>query len=135
MSISKAVISGNVVKSPEKRFTSNNVPITSFTINISPDKEATVLRVVARGKLAEIVADKVQKDSTVVVEGRLVTAAYKTNTGVEKKTVELDAQVVDVVGVASQSRAGSPDATSDEGFDFGDEISSDDLIGDDEIPF
>lgn len=135
MSISKAVISGAVVKNPEKRFTTNNLAITSFTLNIgNTPEDAKFIRVVAVGKLAESLGDKVKKDSMVVVEGRLITSVYKTNTGAEKKTVELEAQSVEVVGVSSapQTSAGSEAVDS---FDFSGDFGGDELIGEDEIPF
>lgn len=51
MSLAKAVISGTVYRAPEKRFTSNNVPISAFAMNIS-DTEETLVRVIAKGNLA-----------------------------------------------------------------------------------
>lgn len=132
MSLNKAVIMGCVVRNPEKRFTSNNVPITSFTINIGKESEENLLRVIAMGKLAETTADNVVKNKTVVVEGKLQTAVAKTTTGVEKKVVEIVAQSVEVVGES----AGVPAASSQDELQFEDDfVSSDDLIGEDEIPF
>ena len=54
MSLAKAVISGTVYRAPEKRFTSNNVPISAFAMNIS-DTEETLVRVIAKGNLAATV--------------------------------------------------------------------------------
>lgn len=51
MSLAKAVISGTVYRAPEKRFTSNNVPISAFALNISETEESLV-RVIAKGNLA-----------------------------------------------------------------------------------
>ena len=46
MSIAKAVLSGTVYRNPEKRFTGNNIPVTTFTINID-EKEQSLIRIVA----------------------------------------------------------------------------------------
>ena len=58
MSIAKAVISGTVYRNPEKRFTGNNIPVTSFTLNID-EKDQSLVRVVARGNLAETVENSI----------------------------------------------------------------------------
>lgn len=131
MSISKAVIMGTVVRDPEKRYTTNNIPITSFSINIS-DKDEALVRIITKGKLAETTADTVKRSKIVVVEGRLQTFTAKTTSGADKKGVEIDAQAVEVVGETT----GAP--SEEIGMDnmvFDEEISSDDLIGEDEIPF
>ena len=60
MSLAKAVISGTVYRAPEKRFTSNNVPISAFAMNISENEE-TLVRVIAKGNLASTVEETVQK--------------------------------------------------------------------------
>jgi len=132
MSISKAVIMGKVVRDPEKRYTTNNIPVTSFSINIS-DKEESLLRIIAKGKIAEISADTVKKDKMVIVEGRLQTFTAKTANGADRKGVEIDAQSVEIVGESTGSSAsGSRDIDN---ISYDDGISSDDLIGEDEIPF
>lgn len=134
MSISKAVIMGKVVRNPEKRFTTNNVPITYFAIDISKDEDASIVRILAKGKLAEDTADKIKKDNVVIVEGRLTNIVTKADNGTEKKGVEIDAFAVEVVGGAQPAtQANSDDALND--FNFTDDVSSDDLIGEDEIPF
>lgn len=133
MSISKAVIMGKVVRNPEKRFTTNNIAITYFAIDISKDEDPSVVKVIAKGKLAEITADTVKKDKIVIVEGRLQTNVTKTASGVEKKGVEIDAQAVEIVGEVTDVVASSNTVSDD--FSFSDDIATDDLIGEDEIPF
>ena len=59
MSIAKAVVTGNVFRAPEKRFTSNNVPISAFVLNIG-DREELLIRVLAkRNSLDEIVSSQI----------------------------------------------------------------------------
>ena len=43
MALAKAVVTGSVYRTPEKRFTQNNVPISSFVLNIG-DREEMLLR-------------------------------------------------------------------------------------------
>jgi len=134
-SLSKIVITGNVVRNPEKRFTSSNLPITSFAINIGTENEEKIVRVFAVGKLGETTADTVKKGQSVVVEGKLQTATVKSEAGVEKKIVEISAQGIETIGASSQQSSSEIDESGTDDFDFSEETSSDELIGEDEIPF
>ncbi len=131
MSLAKAVISGTVYRSPEKRFTSNNVPISAFAINIS-DNEESLVRVVAKGNLATMAEENIAKGDRIVVEGRLQNNVVKNEDGSEKKIVEIDAYTFEkLAGSSTASSAKSPDSI----VQFGQDDFSDDLIGEDEIPF
>ncbi|MBQ7450051.1 single-stranded DNA-binding protein, partial [bacterium] len=88
MSLAKAAFSGKVFREPQKRSTSNNVPITYFTFNIGTDEEE-LIRVRAVGNLADRVEKEIQKDDSLVVEGNLMLSTIKTDTGEEKRIVEL----------------------------------------------
>ena len=136
MSLSKAVIQGIVVREPEKRFSSNNVAVSNFTINITPNNdEASLLRVIALGRLAETVADNVKKGAMVVVDGQLQTNTVKSQTGEERKIVELQASNVELMGSGAASIKEKPQSMQEEILQLSDEDFSDELIGDDEIPF
>jgi single-stranded DNA-binding protein len=128
MSLAKAVISGIVYRAPEKRFTSNNVPISAFAMNIS-DNEETLIRVIAKGNLAETVAQTVNKSDKVIVEGRLQNNIVKNEDGSERKIVEIDAFSVEKMDAAPAPK------DSETLVQFGQTDFSDDLIGEDEIPF
>lgn len=134
-SLSKIVITGKVVRNPEKRFKDNNFAITSFTINIGTDNDEKLMKVLAFGKLGETIADSVKKDQNVVVEGKLQTATVKTETGVEKKTVEINAQGIEIIGTSTQQGSSDEAESSATDFDFSEDESADELIGEDEIPF
>lgn len=133
MSLAKAVISGTVYRAPEKRFTSNNVPISAFALNIS-DTEESLVRVLAKGNLAQTVEETVQKGDRVVVEGRLQNNTVKNEDGSEKRIVEIDAYALEKLAGSSAS-APSAKASPDSLVQFGQADFSDDLIGEDEIPF
>ena len=133
MSLAKAVVTGTVYRAPEKRFTSNNVPISAFALNIS-DNEETLVRIVAKGNLADTVAETINKSDRVVVEGRLQNNTVKSEDGSEKRIVEIDAFAIEKMastGASSASQSKSPDSI----VQFGQTDFSDDLIGEDEIPF
>ena len=134
MSLAKAVISGTVYRAPEKRFTSNNVPITAFALNIS-DSEESLVRVVAKGNFAETVENTVHKSDRIIVEGRLQTNTVKNEDGTERKIVEIDAFALEHLSGSGSSSGGSQSKSPDSIVQFGQEEFSDDLIGEDEIPF
>jgi len=89
MSLAKAVLQGKVIRKPEKRFSSNNVAVTSFAIDISPNEDESIIRVVTLGKNAELAEQKLSQGVSVIVEGRLQTNTIKTSNGEDKKVVEL----------------------------------------------
>lgn len=137
MSLSKAVITGIVYRAPEKRFTTNNIPVAAFAMNIS-ETEETLVRVVARGKLADTVGDTVSKGDKVIVEGRLQNNTVKNEDGSEKRIVEIDAAGVEVIGASSGSASvsASTSSSADSIVQFGEQPEfADELIGEDEIPF
>ncbi|MDD3418964.1 MAG: single-stranded DNA-binding protein [Candidatus Gastranaerophilales bacterium] len=133
MSLAKAILQGKVTRKPEKRFSSNNVAVTTFAINISPNEDESLIRVVTLGKNAELAEQKLQQGVSVIVEGRLQTNAIKTADGEDKKVVELEAQNFEILGV--QTAQASSKAGEEDILQLSDDDFSDDLIGEDEIPF
>ena len=133
MSIAKAVLSGTVYRNPEKRFTGNNIPVTSFTLNID-EKEQSLIRVIARGNNAETLEQAVSKGDKIVVEGRLQVSAIQGDDGNEKKVMEIDMSSFEVLS-SSQSPSTSSKKASDEVVKFAEAEMDDVLIGEEEIPF
>ena len=133
MSIAKAVLSGTVYRNPEKRFTGNNIPVTSFTLNID-EKEQSLIRVIARGNNAETLEQAVSKGDKIVVEGRLQVSAIQGDDGTEKKVMEIDMSSFEVLS-SSQSPSTSSKKASDEVVKFAEAEMDDVLIGEEEIPF
>ena len=132
MSIAKAVISGTVYRNPEKRFTGNNIPVTSFTLNID-EKEQSLIRVIARGNNAETLEQAVSKGDKVVIEGRLQVSTIQGDDGNEKKVMEIDMSSFEVL---SSSQSPSTSSKSAEEVVKFSEVEMDDvLIGEEEIPF
>lgn len=134
MSIAKAVISGTVYRNPEKRFTGNNIPVTSFTLNID-EKEQSLIRVVARGNLAETVENAVSKNDKIVIEGRLQVSSYQAEDGTEKKVMEIDLSSFEVISSESAPKQPQANKQPDEVVKFSEVEPEDILIGEEEIPF
>lgn len=138
MTLARATISGTVYRAPEKRFTSNNVPITGFTININPDDE-TLIRVIAKGNLADAMVNTINKGDNIVVEGRLQNNTVKTEDGNEKRIVEIDASSFEKLSGSSTTTSKSPSSPdfgeTEQIVKFGADEFTESLIGEDEIPF
>jgi single-strand DNA-binding protein len=133
MSIAKAVLSGTVYRNPEKRFTGNNIPVTTFTLNID-EKEQSLIRIVARGNNAEAIEHAVSKGDKIVVDGRLQITSIQGEDGSDKKVMELDLSSFEVLS-GSQSVSSSSSSKSDEVVKFAEVEMDDVLIGEEEIPF
>ena len=116
MSLSKIVVSGRVVRAPEKRFTpSNNVAVTEFAIAVeSPPRpdgtvETAVVKVITWRDLAERCAQDVKKGDLVAVDGRLQINNFQTSEGQRKRDVEIDAIAVENLSGAQSGAAGYAD--------------------------
>ena len=131
MSLAKAVVTGTVFRAPEKRFTQNNVPVSSFVLNIGEREEMFLRVVVKRAALDEIVSGISQGDR-VLVEGRLQITTVKSDNGTERRIYEIDANTIEMMGASAPVSVSS---SNNDIVKFSQEEFSDELIGEDEIPF
>lgn len=140
MSLAKGAFSGTVYREPQKRFTSNDVPITYFTFNINADGEE-LIRVRALGNLAERVEKEIFKNDKLVVTGNLTMQTIKTETGAEKKIVELGLSAFEKISdssntgnsSSSEQKTSVNEQSTEDIVTFTEPV--DDLINEDEIPF
>lgn len=132
MAFAKAVVTGTVFRAPEKRFTQNNVPVSSFVLNIGDREEMLIRVVVGRTALDEVVSG-ISKDDRVLVEGRLQITTVKNESGAERRIYEIDANTIEMMG--GSAPASSSANSNEEIVKFSQEEFSDELIGEDEIPF
>ena len=100
MTMARATVSGVLTAAPEKRFTNNNVPVTTLQVMIHapakrPDAptEQYPVRVVCWRQLAEQ-ASLLQQGQTILIEGRLQLNAQTTPEGMNKKSFEIDASAI-----------------------------------------
>lgn len=132
MTIAKAVVTGTIYRAPEKRFTSNDVAISTFVLDIG-EKDETLIRIISKKAALDGVVSDFNKGDRVLVEGRLQIANAKMEDGSERKIYEIDANTIEKMGASS----GAPSKKTDNGdiVKFAQEEFSDELIGEDEIPF
>ena len=131
MSLAKSVVTGTVYRAPEKRFTQNNVAVSGFVLNIG-EREEVLIRVVSRRQALDEVVDSISKGDRVLVDGRLQTATVKMDDGTEKRIYEIDANAIEKMGegAVAVSSYSNEDIVKFESDDL-----SNELIGEDEIPF
>ena len=135
MALAKAVVTGTVFRAPEKRFTQNNVPVSSFVLNIG-DREEMLIRVVVRRAALDEVVSEISKDERVLVEGRLQITTVKNDSGTERRIFEIDANNIEQMGgTAPTSGSAKSSGTGEDIVKFSQDEFSDELIGEEEIPF
>ena len=136
MSLAKSVVTGTVYRQPEKRFTQNNVAVSAFVLNIG-DRDEMLLRVLSKRNALDEVVSSLTKGDRVLVEGRLETAAVKMDDGSEKRIYEIDANTIERIGEGSEAASGSGSSKfgTEEIVKFESDDFSNELIGEDEIPF
>ena len=136
MTLAKALVTGIVYKTPKTGYTSNNVAVSSFVLNIGTQEE-TLVRVISKRQSLEEIVSGLTKNQKVLVEGRLQNGISKMDDGTEKKVFEIEAAVIELMGGSSTS-----EASHNEGdiLTFGEMESSPDantdvLMDDEEVPF
>ena len=145
--VNKVIIVGRLGKDPEVRTVGNGGTVAQLTVATSEnwvDKEGHKQertewhRVVAWGKLADIIGKHLSKGRQVYVEGRLQTRSWEDQQGQKKYSTEIVASTVQFLGAANERSEGSSMSRSnDNDFggnnqDFGPEPSFD---SSEEIPF
>lgn len=154
MTLAKITVTGKITKAPEKRFTQNNIALTSFVIAVSDSfsQEETLIRIMAWGGLADRAADTVKEGDCVLIDGRLQTANVKSTNGKDRKIFEINASSIEKIILAdngfmpsgagfNQMPASAPVSKpvetpkSSDIVQFAVDEISEDLIDEDEIPF
>lgn len=130
MTIAKAVVTGTVYRAPEKRFTSNDVAISAFVLDIG-DREETLIRVISKKNVLDGIVSSFNKGDRALVEGRLQIATAKMEDGSERKIYEIDAATIEKMDGTGQVRS----TDNEEIVKFAQEEFTDELIAEDEIPF
>ena len=134
MALAKAVVTGTVFRAPEKRFTQNNIPVSSFVLNIG-EREEMLIRVIVRRAALDEVVSAISKDDRVLVEGRLQITAVKNEAGAERRIFEIDASTIETMGAGAISSSSSSSSSGEDIVKLSNEEFADELIGEDEIPF
>lgn len=151
-SLNKVLLIGNLVRDPEIRYTPQNTAVANFSIatnrtwqdtNGQVQENVEYTRVVAWGKLAEIVGQICKKGRKVYVEGRLQTREWETKEGENRKTTEVVAEqliALDSKGAGGEDFGSNDAGRPDEQTAKSSSMEASDSVGDiddlaDDIPF
>lgn len=135
-SVNKVILLGNLGISPDMRYLPNGDAVANFSIattenwkDKSGEKKSKTdwHRIVAYGKLAEIMGEYLDKGSSVYIEGRLQTRKWQNKEGVDQYTTEIVADRMQMLGgkpAGGGERGQSASRDSDSGGfeDMGDDI-------------
>ena len=134
MTLARAAVTGIVFKAPKTGYTTNNVAVSSFVMNIGQTDEILV-RVISKRQALEEVVSSISKNQKVLVEGRLQTGVSKLDDGTEKKVFEIEASTIELM---SGAVAGSEENSEDgDILTFGEmeDNNTDVLMDDEDVPF
>ena len=135
MALAKAVITGTIIRTPEERFTQNNVSVSSFVVSVEErNAEPFALRVISRRQSHQEVLNSLSKADRVLVEGALQISNVKDERGNDRKVFELDANTIEKIGGATAASIAAVE--SDEPIvKYSDADDVDELINEEEVPF
>ncbi len=114
-SVNKVILVGHLGKDPEIRYTPGGMAIANITLatnEFSKDKQTGQQqertewhRIVFFERLAEIVGQYLRKGSLIYVEGRLQTRKWQDQSGADRWTTEIVANVMQMLGGRSDTTA------------------------------
>ncbi len=138
------VLTGRLTADPELRYTSGNIPVTSFSIAVSrrykagEETQADFINIVAWRQTAEFVTKYFQKGSMIGIEGSIQTRRYvDKDTGKNRTAFEVLANNVQFVEAKRDGNAAVPMGEAPASFSNAGASEFTDLTGeaDDDLPF
>ena len=114
LNTNSVIITGNVTRDAELRYTSTQKPVLGFTVACNrqgPDGQsaADFFPVVLWGKSAEALEKYLSKGKSVLVKGRLQTRSYESKTGEKRNVTEIIADSfggVELLGGGERAQGG-----------------------------
>ena len=112
--MNKAILIGRLTADPNLRYTQSGNAVANFTLAVDRpyasqggEKEVDFINIVTWRKLAEIVANNLEKGRLVAVEGRLQIRSYDDQNGVRRKAAEVVADQVKFLDYRRQGESQS----------------------------
>lgn len=119
MGVNKVILLGNLGKDPELRYTTQQLPVCTFTLATGERRKDGTGNwtdhtewhtVVAFGKTAELCSNYLKKGRQVFLEGRIQTRKWQDKEGKDRYSTEIIANNVQFVGAKGAS-AGSDESS------------------------
>ena len=102
--MNKVLLTGNLARDPEVRYTQSGKACAKFTLAIDRRKsadgnrQADFISCVAWEKTAEVISQYVSKGQKIAVEGRIQTRSYDANDGTKRYVTEVVVQSMEFCG-------------------------------------
>ncbi len=132
------VLTGRLTADPELRYTSNNIPVTSFSIAVNrrykagEESQADFINIVAWRQTAEFVTKYFKKGSMIGIEGAIQTRKYvDKDTGKNRTAFEVIANNVQFVESRRDDAGAQPGAS----FNNTDSGEFAEIAADEDLPF
>lgn len=107
--MNKVFLIGHLVKDPELRYTSSNIPVASFTLavnrkftNQNGEKEVDFINIVAWKKQAENIHKYCFKGSKVAIEGRVQVRSYDDQNGQKRYVTEIVSENIEFINTRKE---------------------------------
>ena len=145
--VNRVFLVGRLGRDPEQRFTSSGTPVTNFSLatderwkDQSGERQTRTEwhQIVVWGRLAEICSQYLNKGKLVFIEGRLQTREWDDRDGNKRRTTEIVASDMQMLGSRSEEQGMRESAPAPEagGEAQGSGSQGGDVeISDDDIPF
>ena len=106
--LNKIMLIGNLGRDPELNVTQDGTPVTKFSLAVSRktstgEKETEWFNIVAWRQLAEVCERYLHKGSKVYIEGRVTQRKYTDKNGLERSTVDVIANDMEMLTPKSAS--------------------------------
>lgn len=131
--MNKVMLIGRLTAKPELKYTSSNIPVTSFNLAVDRQpkedgtKEADFIEIRVWRKQAENVCKYLDKGSLVAIEGRIQTEKFTTKDGENRyKTLVIAERVMFLNSKKKEETKEEKQDNTDVFADFGESVSIDD---------
>lgn len=141
--LNTAILMGRLTADPELRYTTSNIPVTSFTLAIDraykngEERQTDFINIVAWRQRAEFVSKWFKKGQLVAVEGSIQTRRYTDKDGNNRTAFEVVANNVHFAEKRDASTAAPVVEQTEAAPSFSNTAAEDfsTLPGDDDLPF
>ena len=104
--MNRVCLIGNLVKTPDLRYTQNNTPVASYTIAINnrhgEKQETDYINITTWGKRAEFVTKYFTKGQAIAITGRLKNKNYEDKNGIKHYSYEVITEDIEFVGTKKE---------------------------------
>lgn len=142
--MNKIVITGNLCKNIELRYTTSNIAVLQNTVAVKNDfknadgeYDSEFINIVVWRQTAEFLNNYAAKGSKILVEGRLTTRSYDKQDGTKSYVTEVVAEKVELLDTKKKENTSTEkqDAPVQEQGDPFKEFGSEIVLTDDDLPF